>query len=862
MFDINELLLNDLKGFHKLSYNKKREKDWKWIEDNARHYSSYYTEDWLEKDQLRKQINYFLANGRGKDAMELSVDPNLTGFALNSQNKSEEFYESEFIQHYDILRRVLTRQWGEQKKRRMKVMAFDTSGYNMNQRKTKRNELIQAYLQQTIYKPLEERVTMEVFQKHGIGNPQDLTPEEQQEVQFEIEEGIKAKSIKDIDKYMRRDYKSISESQIQRLSNWLIEEYNLKFIADEAYKDLTIAGYNCVEFDIINNRPSIKIVNPLNFSFFNPTSSPFISDSEWWISEEHVTFSNFVNEFSGDIAKLKKLTEAVYTNSPVRNQIRGEVHHDAALLAADLAGPPSEEAIIRTQQNTIEYISSTPDINQPGGQEFYSHVLNMFGSNIRHGQHHNTIRKARIVFASLDKVYYVEREDKYNPGNLVGFWVGENYEPNPELDKRVTERWAKALYECKTAGYTDTFYWDKKRCDFQNRSLNDPFTVYAPFEGVEFSKLHGNSARIAPIDLGKPYNDEYNQVKRKIKELDDTDVGVVYQFDASARPDGWSIERFMEAVKRDKLAPIDLNNLDYAQFAGQIFKGINLSNNQDIAAKIERLRYIENECVQAMSYSPSQMGYAPASMTATNNQQNIIQSSYATEDLNSLQRIFEEKLLNGFVNLTRNALRDNPVLRNYILTEAESAEIVLSPEIINMSEIAIKVVNDTQKLQDTASLKNLLQPMIQNQMINLSEAIKLQFNENPAELINLAEEAELRAQQRQEAQAKEQQEHNKRMYDLKVQEDEFNKEIRLMELEIKKLGYILNSEQFAKQMDINQNQKNDLIEKAELEMESKERVATQENELKRELTYAKLQQDYKKLENDLKIAKMNRIDRK
>lgn len=820
-----ETQFGEYTAYHKTSYTNKKANNYKWIENNINFISDFYDSSYIDSELAVLDENYLIANGYGKIA---------SGLATRKHLKSTQsvFSGSDDIKYYDLIRKILVRMWGEQKKRKLKFATFDSSGYNLNLRKKKRLELHQEFIQQNILAPIQQEAQMEVFSKYGVENPADLNPEEQQQVQSEVETMIKFKTPKDIEKFMRDEYKSHSESQLHKLTQYLVKEYNLKFILDESYKDLTIAGFEAVEIDIKNKRPWIQNINPKQFRWLADETSPRIQDGEWWIHEHNVTVGKFVNEYLNDEKEFNQFMKSenlMGSENAVRRFIRGEINPRASRAIANEVIAPAASIDVRT--GMLDY--SLPETSSVEGQGFYNELLSRFGS--RDNNNANTIRVARTVFTSFDKLQYVER---LNPktGKLDGFYVGENYESNPEKDYRVTNVWAKALYEGHTAGYgSDGYCFRKKRVLFQNRSLNDPFTVYAPFIGMEYSKLYGNTPRTSPVQLGKIHNYEYIVVKNQIEKLEEKNLGKLFLFPDKAVPYNWDFDYYVDKVKKTGFAPISMDEIDYTQLVANLFKGIDMSVNQDIASKQVQMQNIAIECQEAMNYSPSLMGNAPASMTATNNQQNIIQGSYAMEDIASLHRNFEQDVLNSFANLTRNALRDNTEMKTYLLDDLGIAELDLSPDVLNLSELGITIINDSEEVDNIRSYKQLLQPLIQNQLVSNSQAIKIQFSDSPADLINLAEEAEDKLEKSQEARQQKEDEMMKQQMELQKQQMDQEAKFRQLELAIKEMGEKIKGEMFRNAKDVDKDGRNDELDLADLDNTSKEKIAKMQIDSKEKL---------------------------
>lgn len=842
-----------------LTYEQKKADDYDFINKRILEINSYKDYDSNNKNTHELLVNYEIANGRSGSNIGRNSIKSDQFFKKNFKTQSNsQDSDSNNMAYFDIQRRILTRMWGENQKTTLKGIAFDFSGYNQNVRKKERLGLFQDYIQSTIIKPTSDQITQELLQQYQVQSPQELKPEQQQQMQAEVEKALKFKLPSDIDKYMRTSYKSPSEAQLQRLTDWALAEFNIKFISDECYKDLTIAGFEAIEQGIRNNIPYIETINPVLFDFYNPKSSPIIEDAEWWIREKELTYRELIGDYINTPELVKQFNEHVTKGSDQRSVISGEANDRVAQAISSFVNMPTEMIDPVTGNRTI------PDIGTPEGQKFYETAHRLFGSRFNDK---NLFTSKRTVFVSYDLLQCVYRENSQNRNKYDKFFVGENYKINKSIDKKVEQQWFPALYEGTEIGNFTGFILNKKRTPFQNRSINDPRKLYSPFIGVEFSKLHGNTRRISPLDLGKASNSEYNQLKKKVKELDDTNIGRIFMIPDQAIPDEYRTQDLLTFAKNNKFLPIDLTALGeagFSQVAAQMFKSVDVSNDDYINNYMQRMAAIERECMEAMSYSPSSMGMAPASMTATSNQQNIIQGSYATEDIRSLHTMFQQRMLESFVNLVRNALRENDHLRTYLLDNLGIAELDLDEDTLNLSEYGVKIVNDSENLNDINSIKSLLQPMIQNQLIDFPDATKIQFSKEPSAIVNLAEESRERIQNQQEQSAKQAQANEAEKLKLAREQFEQMKVDKERDFQLRELQIRLSADQFRLQADADDNKVPDAVQTKLVDSETqlevqKHEIASREKieEMKNETELIKIG---KKLEEaKLKVVANNKI---
>lgn len=831
MATIKDNIQNHFTAYHKISYEQKKANDYKWIEENARFISDAAVGNSLNVYSRNNELQkyYSIANGEGEEdfrQVQAAKNKVLSELGLESSGR---------VKYYDITRKVLTRMWGENQKRKLKGIAQDRSRYNMTFKKLKEQQLLQELIQTSFIDRLVQQEEQALMMQYGLNDIYSLNPDEQEQFKLEVDQKVAFKTPNDVKRYMRKEYKSPTEKDLQVLIDWGIQEFNLKVLLDEAFKDLTIAGTQVIFQEVRNKFPHIEIVNPKGFQFYNPTSSRNIEDSEWFVYEKHISYPDFVNNFIQTPEELDKLVDIVnnYGTLDPKRQFNGETHPNIIKAMQNSAIAPS--AVIDTA--TRETFYDLANVNNPKSSKFYEAMGLVFGgSSYQHNSVVDTVCIKHVVFSSLDKLYYVERVDPENPNRLKGYWVGENYEPNNKIDFSVTERWVKSLYEDSIAGHGGgAMHLRKRRVPYQNRSINNPFKLYSPYIGTVYSKLHGNTKPISPLSLSKSYAYEYNVVKDKIRELDEVNVGKVLAMSLAGIPDQYTAAKYALLMKHTKLALIDTSNPEFNPgIDGNLTKGVDLSQEYDIIKSLERLDRIERECMEAMSYSPAQMGLAPASSTATVNQQNIIQSSYATEDIYSLHRDFEQRVLNSFGNTLRNCLRENDFLRESLLDDYSQQGLLLDEQVLSSADLFILIANDIDEMESIKFSKSYIQPMLQNQLIGFADSIKLQNANDPVTMLNIAEEAEERRNKAMQEQAAE----DKRRFDedLKIREQERKDKLDLeyKKLEIQVLGYQLDSLKFQKAADADENKIPDSVQTAEIKSKTDLEIAKLQGELQRQ----------------------------
>lgn len=283
----------------RLSWAKKKANDYEWFEKCA-DYFDYFYGSLYDKERLeRLRLNYRLFNGQGEEAMA-------SYSSMIIPDEEESFYIDDNVRHHSVMDQIAKSYVGEQQMRPFSPVAVDMSGYGVNYRKKKRLELLQQHIQQTIVDPITQQAHAEISMKHGVSDPFSLSPEEQQQFNFEVQERTKALTPKEIENYLRNEYKSPSEIQAQKLLDYLVSDLDVKFITDQGFKHAIITGEEIYHIGIRHDKPTFTLVNPLGFTYSSSKNNQFIEDGEWAKYEEQIKFTDFFNQY-GDLMKEKDL---------------------------------------------------------------------------------------------------------------------------------------------------------------------------------------------------------------------------------------------------------------------------------------------------------------------------------------------------------------------------------------------------------------------------------------------------------------------------------------------------------------------------------------------------------------------------
>lgn len=804
--------------YERLSWSKKKSGDFKWVEKVADFYDYFYG-DYRNNDYVDKlQTNYNLFAGRGEEAMksyqrEYAAELQLEGLKGGYDD----------IQHYPVINQIARGMVGEQQRRPLSAVAVDSSKYNMNIRKMKRNQLLQSHIDQTILQPINQEAFRIVMEKVGMDDPYAMSPEQQQEFQSMLQKQIQSMTPDEIENYMRKDYKSPSETQSQRILDFLVQDLNVKWLTDESFKHFVIAGKEVVRIYKAHGKVKMDVINPMGFDYSTSPNTHFIEDGEWAKYEEYIKYPDIFNRLGDQLGtkELKKL-ESEFTAFAQGNGSFGPGGFTSA-QGMDTQLDAHFVAAVAAHDRDGTIFNNAPDIRTKDGQNFMQKLYSKFGSS-HNG--FNTVRHVHIAFKALRKFKYVTRTEKTGP---VGYWLDESYQFNPDRgDKKEEIVWIPQVWECDKFGTVDGLYVNKRPTPDQYKSIDNPWDVKLPYIGIEFNRMFENSKPVAPIDFGKPWQYLINVELAKIQELNATDLGKVLQTTLGGIPKDWSPGKFFAMMKYGKVAWVDTQQEGFNPgIDSQIMKSLDLGNTPEMLGRVGYLQFLFGQLGQSMSYTANRQGQTEQYAAVRNAQQDIIQSSYQTEDIYNTHNMFLENVLNALVRCGVSAFRENQKMATYILDDMSVAELNVDWTIMDKAELGVKIRNSSEDFARVQKIKSMSQEMIQNGMMTMPDAVKLEYANNGADILNVAEFAEKKAEKRRQQEFEQQQQLLQQQGQVAQQMEEMKTMIAMQMAKQEQDASLMqairvaliNSTDRANQFDINQNMVSDKIEESREERE-------------------------------------------
>lgn len=804
--------------FQRTSYAKKSANNFKWADDCMDYYD-FFNGDGEYADKIKRyQDNINLGvNGRADIAKDYS---DLFNFKFNNENIS---LGIKHVHHFPIVNQVIAGYVGEHIKRPFVPVAYDVSGNTVNYKKKKHLDLLTAYIQEVYVQPAVQKATQEAYQKYRIQDPYSLGQEEQDKLMAEIDQNAAASLPENINRFMKTEYKSPEETQCQKLLDFLMRDQRIKEKADDSFVVGLCTGEIYYYVDIRHNKPVFERVNPAYFEWGGSQNVTRSEDGEWAKYTQYLTISEAFNKY-GDIfsaADLKRLQSlfGLSKNSAV----------DDVVLA----------------NNTLLEINATnPKIAPPTTKEGQWDMANLFSTvatklGVTSGELSQIrLRETTFAWKALRKLVKVK---KLTPEGIKWYYFDETYQFSPlDGDIESQDIWVPEVWRGVKLGVQDAVYVKKGPLEYQYSSVMDPWDVKLPFIGQRLNTTDGMTKNSSIVDLGKVWNFQFDVFMARILEKISTDVGKILTFMVEAKPENIQWKDWFAMMKYGKLAPLTFKDFMEGQGLEKfpVFKAEDLSQAFELAQMIPALQYFQAQTATSMLYNPSRLGQISPYVPVSNNEQNIQQSSNQTERIFNQHNQILERALTQLVECARIAYKDYKEVLTWVLDDGSIAELELDTEMLSRAKLGVFISTTPMDIESTLELKRYLLEIIQNPQADLKTVVNIMYAKNKADMVNAAEEAQARkqdeAQQQQQAAMAQQQQMLQAQQQQQQQKDKLTYQMHQENLENKEVITLIDSEKFAKSLDIDKDGINDMTKNKELEIEYKKDKDAKDRELERE----------------------------
>ena len=671
----------------------------------------------------------------------------------------------------------------------------------------------------------------------------NMSPEENQRYQQAIQSG-EIMTPEQIQKYATKDYKDIAESTAYKSLNYLKNKLNLTNEFYKGWKDALIGGEEYYYVGIRNGQPYVERVNPMYFDYEKSVDLEFVHDAAWCCRKMIMSATEIYDRFYDKMSE-KQLNE----------------------LLELIDEKPGSGLTPQVEKSELDY-------NHVKLKRLNDYTDNPFDTD--------QITVYHCCWKSFKKIGFVTIAN-FETGETEEYTVDETYkETGEEVD--VTWRWIIEVWEGYRIG--DDLYVGIQPLEYQHISADNPNSQRLPYTGAVYNNT--NSRPRSLVSMMKPLQYMYIVIWYRLELAMSRDKGKVALIDVTQIPKDMGIDinkwmHYLSALGVAFINPYD-NGFDIpgreggrpAQF--NQFQSWDLSMANVIDQYVNLMAKIEDMASRLTGITPQRQGSIASNELVGNATQAITQSYHITEPWFWVHNQVKREVLQMLLDTTKVAWKNNQTCLNFIMDDATRAFITLSDDFF-YSDFDIFIEDSTKNRQNIDTLRQLMQPAMQNgaSLLDIAEIITL---DNVNAIKDRLEEIEQKRIQQMQQQQQAEQEAQQRLVEEqnRVKEEELMLKEAEMDLEKYKIDTDaqtkitvaeINAYRNAENMDQNMNNIPDPMEIAKQALDERKQMSEEaskqfefnakmrESENKKEIENKKIQLEKERMKHETELQRMS-----
>ena len=638
-----------------------------------------------------------------------------------------------------------------------------------------------------------------------------------------------------IDKYMSTTYQESKEILANNILKYLFKQQSLKDKKNDAFKHALITGEEFVWVGVRNGEPVVDVLNTLGVFYHKSPEVKFVQDG---------LYAGYRTMMSvGDILD----TMGEYLSEEDIDRLEGTSLGDDTNKVG--------KTMKYNDSSAYNAMSSSSSRNSNGS---YGKSKYMDDWLVTH-----------IEWQSQKKVGILEFTNEY--GDLEKELVSEDFVVPEHAEKIIShEEYGKKVTKYVWDNFTLNWSWvsevwsaiqigDDMYCcigpkPYQQRSMQTPTKTKLGYHGLIYNNMNADSVSL--MDRMKPFQYLYFILVHKLKKLIAKDKGQVFHFDVSMVSEEMGLEKtiyYLEEMDIDFFDPLKNAEKDGAFQRGKVTGSTNRSNMSHILNYVQLMDAVDGQISDVAGVNRQREGQTSASEAVTNTQQNIIQSSTITEVYFQAHDKLWQEILQSTLECAQVAWADTTITKQYLLDDLSLQTLKMSENELANSDFGLFISNTMKENEVFQTIKQLSQPLLQNDKAKFSDIIKMIKSNSVEELERdiLQSEKDLEKQQQAQSEAQQKQLEMQIKATKETQEDKQAHEIELQNIKdaAQYQRELIKAMAWNEDKDMNDNQIPDIMEIEKL------KLAAKQSDDRLKFDKQKLAQDKQIKEEELKIKK-------
>jgi hypothetical protein len=626
------------------------------------------------------------------------------------------------LQHYDIISPAINTLIGEEMSRPDNSIVIAENKDVINRKKDTAKKKILAHLQELLMAEID---------------PSTVDPNN-------------PPKFEELEKYANYNFQDLVESQASKILKHLKRKLNTRILLNRGWKDALIAGEEIFWTGLVNGEPVTRRVNPVNVNVILANDSEYVDDALAVVEVRLMSVPQIIDEFGDDLKPndIKKLEDQA--KDP---QNRFPMNKNFSL------GPDGVD-------NTSNY------------PLFASQV-------IQNNQNSMSLRVVRVEWIGMEKigVYKFKDENDQEQEQVVS----EIFKLTPDdltVGNTVEWFWINQGWEGTKIGL-DMFINIKPKVN-QRRRLDNPYYTRLGYQGLIYNST--NSISVSLVDRLKPYQYLYNIIAYRLELAFASDMGKIMLMDLAQIPrsEGIDVEQWMYYLKAMKIGFINSFEEGKGKFTGQKstfnqFQSIDMSLTNVIQQYINTLNYIKQQIFYLSGVDLTRLGQSTPDQAVGTNQMNLQQSANVTRCWVEGHNAVKERVYTALLECAKIAYREG-LEAQYVMDDLTVDMLSIEGSDIENAEFGVFVSNSARDQASLEAMKQLFQTALQADKANLSDIAKVLTSDSMSDLTRMLEKNEAATAQRGQEAAKAQQDHEKEITVMQLDEKQKDRDLKEFEV--------------------------------------------------------------------------------
>jgi hypothetical protein len=443
----------------------------------------------------------------------------------------------------------------------------------------------------------------------------------------------------------------------QKGLNYIMYNENIREKFNKAWFHFLISGQTYTHRGVRNGETFYEVLNPVDVDYDLDPDLDYVEDGDWALTRKWVHTSTVIDNYYDYLTE----DQVLELEDPKHSET------DNYFLYASAASKDPNSYRNRLVEVISVYWKSRKRIG------FMAYLDPSTGA---------------IEEKEVEDGYRMPAELKETGAKIEWLWVNEVWE-GTRIDGR--------------------FYINMRPIPNQRQSIDDASTCKLPINGRRYSNI--NTSNVSLVQLGIPYQLNYNIYKYRLELAIARSKDIVAQFDINMIPKKWDMDKFMYYVEGTGIAWVDYNK-EGIQLSPQHQSVLDMSI-KTIEQYITLLGSILEEWEKLSGVTRQRQGEIGQYEGKSSSQQAIVQSSHITEDLFKKFEGMERRDMQALLDYSKEAWHAGKK-GMYVMPDGTQEFLDIDSVNYMESNFGIFVSNSGKDQEKLDLIKGMSQAMIQN----------------------------------------------------------------------------------------------------------------------------------------------------